>query len=534
VALGAALGLTLLASACGGSTSHDSTAVSGADAVATPVDGGGLVIGVSAETAGWNPHDNEWAQYGSLVGSSVLEPLATVGSDNSAKPFLAESWIANETFDNWQIKLKEGVQFQNGEPFDAAAVKLNIEDAVNGPLSGQALKGLFQQVDVIDEHTVLVRLAQPWAAFPSSFLDGQSAMMMAPAMLSAADDGVNHPIGTGPFTFDKWIPNDVFRVKKNSNYWQKGLPHLDQIEFRVIPDNGSRAAALESGDINMMLTTSAADANELAPNFTVIRDWDTEPGMIMTNTAAEVGGKPNPLANLHARLALAYATDQKAVAASVGDGVETPTSPFSPDNPWGMPEDQNGYPGFDLDKAKQEVDAYKQETGAATLSFTLSGIPDVDTAKVMQLVQSQWKEAGIDASIESIESAAFITKVVGGDYHAALFQIYSSPDPDQNHYFWSAATAQGAGKININFTQYTTPQMEADLATGRQSGYPNVRKQAYDDLVKQINAAAVNIWLYWTPFSLVADPKVHGFEAANEVPFGNFQPKTWLADLWHE
>ena len=532
-----ATGLVLsMAAACGSSKASTTSAAdqSGATADGTAVDGGSLVFAVAAETAGWNPHSSQWGQYGAMVGSSVLEPLATMGPDNGAKPFLATGWIANDTFTSWQITLRDDVVFQNGEKFDAEAVKLNLEDAVSGPLSGQALGGLFKDISVVDDHTVLVNLTQPWAAFPSSFLDGQSASMMAPEMLKKSDHGVTHPIGTGPFTFDSWEPNDVFKVKKNPTYWQKGLPHLDQLEFKVMPDSSSRSAALQAGDINMMITTSAVDANNLASDFTVIKDWSTEPDMIMTNTIGSIDGKPNPLSNEHARKALVYATDRKAVAASVGEGVQSPTSAFAPDNPWGRPEDQNGYPDFDLAKAKEEVAAYEAETGASSLKFSLSGIADVDTSKVLQLVQSQWKDAGIDASIESVESTEYIGKVIKGDYNAAMFQLYSSPDPDQNHYFWAADTIKGYGGVNINMTQYTTDQMQVDLATGRTSGYPDVRKKAYDDLVTQLNASSTNIWLYWTPFSIVADKSVHGLQSASTTPFGNFQPKTWLAELWHQ
>ena len=528
--MAAAVALALLAGACGSSKSTTAAASDQAAPAAegTPLDGGSLVIGVAAETAGWNPHSSEWAQYGSVVGSSVLEPLATVGPDNGAKPWLATGWIANDTFDTWQITLRQGVTF------DAAAVKMNSEDAISGPLSGQALMGLFSDISVVDDHTVLVKLAQPWAAFPSSFLDGQTTMMMAPEMLKQADHGDKHPIGTGPFTFDSWSPGDTFKVKKNPTYWQEGKPHLDQIEFKVMPDNTSRSAALETGDINMMLTTSAADANSMATDFTVLKDWDTEPAMIMTNTIPMIGTTPNPLADVHARKALAYATDRQAIATAMGEGVLSPTSPFSSTNPWGRPDAENGYPDHDLDKAKAEVAQYLQDSGASSLSFSLAGVADVDTSKIMQLVQSQWAEAGIHANIESLESTAFIGRAVKGDYNAALFQLYSSPDPDQNHYFWSKDTIKGYGGVNINFTQFSNDQMEADLATGRTSGYPDVRKQAYDDLVTQLNQSAVNIWLYWTPYSIVADKSVHGLQAANDTPWGNFQPKTWLADLWHQ
>jgi peptide/nickel transport system substrate-binding protein len=355
---------------------------------------------------------------------------------------------------------------------------------------------------------------------------------MAPAMLASSDRGQGHPIGTGPYTFSSWEPDSEFKTVKNPTYWQKGLPHLDALTFRVVPDPTSRSSALQSGDLNMILSTNAADANAMASDFTVVKNWDTEPGMALTNTNPVVDGHPNPLANRHARRALALATDRQALAASAGEGVLSGTSPFPADSPWGLPEDQNGYVGFDLDQAKQEVAAYLADTGQTELAITLSGTPDADSVRLLQQLQGQWGDAGIKVDIQTKEASAFITDVVAGSYEVAPFPIYSSPDPDQNHYFWSAATAPGAGGVNINFTQYTTPQMEADLKVGRENPDHDARKAAYDDLVHQINAAAVNIWTFSTPYSIIAQPRVKGLRAASEVPFGNFQPKTWLGGLW--
>ena len=99
--------------------------------------------------------------------------------------------------------------------------------------------------------------------------------------------------------------------------------------------------------------------------------------------------------------------------------------------------------------------------------------------------------------------------------------------------FWSAATANGEGAVSINFTQYTTPKMEQDLKIGRENPGTPTRKAAYDDLVRQINAAAVNIWTFATPYTFIADSHVHGLPTGpNAAPFGNFQPKTFLANLW--
>jgi ABC-type transport system substrate-binding protein len=537
-----AVALAVAAGACG--SSPKTTSSSGSTTTLRPVVGGSLVVGVRAETNGWNPANDQWADTGSLEGSAVLEPLAQVGADSSAKPWLAKSWIGNTNFTRWVVHLQTGITFQDGTPFDAAAVVKNFKAYVNGPLSSLAIGPMFQDEKVLDPATVEIDLTQPWAAFPSSFLDGGSAYMMAPAQIDAGKTGDSHPIGTGPFSFVSWTPNASFKLKRNATYWggldaqgirRHGLPYLDSLEFRVIPDDGTRTAALQNGDINMEYTTSATDANNLASTYTVVRDWDTEAGFVMPNTAPVVNNATNPLHDLHARLALAYATDRQALAASVGKGVDIPTSPWSPSNPWGMPSASNHYVDFDLTKAKAEVAAYDHDTGSSGLTFTLSGLASIDDQKILQELQAQWRAAGITVHIETLEQTAYITKIATGGYQAAFFRNYGYPDPDQDYYFWSSSTAKGVGQVSINFTQYTTPKIDQDLAAGRTNSYPNVRKQAYDDLAVQLNAGVTNVWLFNTPYTLIAQPKVHGFDAPDgptHIPFGTFAPKTWWADIW--
>ena len=536
--------VTLAAAACGSSSSNKAATTSTTAKSATPQSGGSLVVGIRAETNGWNPALDQWADTGSLVGSTVLEPLATTGSDSGAKPWLAKSWYPNTTFDKWVIDLQTGVKFQDGEDFNADAVVLNINAFAKGPLSGLAIGPMFKAVKALTPTSVEVDLTQPWAAFPSSFLQGGSALMMAPAMINSANGGVNHPIGTGPFTFDSWIPGDTFTAKKNPTYWggldakgnrRTGLPYLNQIQFKVITDDSTRTAALQNGDINMQYTTNASDATRLAGQYTVLKDWDTEQAFIMPNTAPTVAGKPNPMSDIHARQALAYATNASQIAKSIGAGIQVPSSPWSPTNPWGMPTSQNGYVTYDLAQAKTQVTQYDADTGQSGLTFTLSGLPSVDDARLLQQLQAQWKQAGITVNIETLEQTAYITKIATGGYQAAFFRNYGYPDPDQDYYFWSSTTAKGVGNVSINFTQYTTPAMEKDVNTGRQSGYPAIRKAAYHDLVKQLNAGFTNIWLYSTPYSFIAQKKVQGLDAPGgpaTIPFGTYAPKVWWSNVW--
>ncbi len=530
------MSVAVVAAACGSSSGGGTASAAPDGAVAidegTPVDGGSMVIAVGNETNGWNPASNQIADTGTLVISSVLEPLATIGPDLSAIPWLADSWQPNADFTSWVLKLHPGIRFHDGEPFDAQAVVDNVDAYTNGAITGLLLQPMLDHASVVDPLTVRIDLKQPWAAFPNSFLVNSTGYMMAPSMIDAGGDGSAHPVGTGPFVFDSWQSGGSFKVTKNSSYWRAGLPHLDSLEFEVISDDSARVAALQSGDANMILTTTAAPANDLAGSFAVVKDWTTANVFLVTNTSPELDGQSNPLSNLHARKALAYATDRQAVAGVVGEGVSVPTSPWAPSNPWGMPDDQNGYVDFDLDRARAEVAAYEADTGEAELSFTISGLPDVDGTRVLQLVQSQWAEAGIDSKIETREQAAYIGQIAVGKFQVAYMRNYGYSDPDMNYHFWSSTTARGAGTISVNFSQYWTPQIDADLTIGRQSASPDVRKNAYDDLAVQLNAGFTNIWLYRTPYSLIAERQVRGLNGPRQIPFGAAQPKTWLADLW--
>jgi ABC-type transport system substrate-binding protein len=533
-----ALGVVALAACSAGgaetNSSTDATTLHGPQGTineGTPVDGGSVVFGVSAESNGWNPALNQWTDSGSLVGSSVLEPLAAVGSDKQAAPFLATSWTPNADSTSWTVKLRPGVTFQNGEKFDAAAVKKNFDFFLTGPLTSMALSGVLTSTTVVDDQTVRFDMSQPWGAFPNSILDGPF-YMMAPAMLALPDQGQAHPIGTGPFTFDSWQRDNSFKAVKNPNYWQKGLPHLDSIEFKVIPDSTSRMNALKSGNINALLTTRAQDSVTADGQFTVVKDWNSENVFVMTNVSPTIDGVANPLSNIHARKALAYATDREAVAAQIGDGIDIPTSPWGPENVWGQPDDQNGYVDFDLERAKSEVDAYKSETGQPSLTISLNAISGGDDSELLQVLQSQWGAAGINLTINQLEETAFISNTVTSKYQAAISRNYAFPDPDTAYSFWSSANAKGSGNLSINMTQYTTPQLDAALQKGRESTDLKTRQDAYHDVAKQLNTGVTHIWLYRTPYSLISATNVKGWNTARSSGFSAYGPRTWLGELW--
>jgi peptide/nickel transport system substrate-binding protein len=178
------------------------------------------------------------------------------------------------------------------------------------------------------------------------------------------------------------VQNKSLKVTKNPTYWRKDdqgrqLPFLDEMEFRPITDDGGKEKALAANDVDLALATSAELASRSEVDYDVIKDYTSERTFIMLNTATGDGNKGNPFGNVHARRAVAMATDRVTIAELVGEGVQTTSQGYRPESKWGIPESQTNYPAFDVEKAKAEVEAYKKDTGESTLSFTLTGLTSV-------------------------------------------------------------------------------------------------------------------------------------------------------------
>ena len=215
-----ALALVLLASACGsssGSTKASATATktySGnlpADE-GTPHDGGTLAWGLEAESDSLSPITGRWALSAQMVGSAIFDPIVTMDANGKTVPYLAKSFSHTPDNQTWTITLRSGITFQDGEPFDAAAVVLNINTYRTALITSKAWKPVTS-ITATGPLTVQVNLDQPWATFTNVFL-GQNGYMEAPKMI-ADPYGGQHPIGTGPFTFKEWVPNDHVTVIKN-------------------------------------------------------------------------------------------------------------------------------------------------------------------------------------------------------------------------------------------------------------------------------------------------------------------------------
>jgi peptide/nickel transport system substrate-binding protein len=531
--------IAVVAAGCQGSGPSDTAEGGQSSSNSEPSDanppgmGGRLVVGIPAESNGWNPYIDQWSDSGTLVGTSMIEPLAVQDNEGRAQPWLAEKWEPNSDFTEWTITVRDGVTFHDGSKLDAEAVKISLDESYLTGLYQYALGPLYDRVDVTGPMTVRVHLTLRWAQYPTSLAN---QWIMAPSMIEREDKGVTDPVGTGPFRFVNWDEGKSLVVKRFDDYWRKDsrgqqLPYLDAIEFRPIIHDDVRADALRSHEIDLALSAGGDIATRLAEDFDVIKDYTGQRTYLMLNTAEGEGNKGNPFVNVHARRALAYATDRERIAEIVGPDVQVTTYGFRPDSPW-APDGPDGYVAYDPDTARREVERYKKATGASTFRFTVNALPAVEIQNVLQALRTMWQEVGIEAEIDTHESAKLTVLTALGQYHATWFRLYDFPDPDQMYFYLSSQNVHPVDELSLNFTRYSSDTLDANLAIVRESLDDRKRKAASDEIIRETNRQVINLWLYDTPASLVSRKEVRGLDGFVTHTFNNNLPKPWLAEAW--
>lgn len=524
-----------------------------------PQKGGNLVVGVISETDGWNPGNATWADSGNFVGSTMFEPLGVFTNEGEVVPWIAESWESSEDNMTWRVTIRQGIKTHTGNELTAQDVRDSLWLNATDGIAKVQFEGIVDSIDVIDKYTAEVHLNIPWATFENVWA-GISGYVVTSEMINSPmkgngkrDLGAGDPIGTGPYKFYEWDRGVSLVVKAFDDYWggpcamddpgeaarklcdsagvppgQPNGPFLESIDFRPLPDPLERITALRNGDVNMILTNRAADAAELRGDFQVVKDYVSEKTIVMVDTGRE------PFDNIHARRALSYATNAQALIDELdsGEGIIRETSPFGQRMPLAPSEDETGALEYDKNKALEELGAYKADTGASSLSFVVIGQDNLEERTMLQILVDQWAEVGIEAEVKTSPQTAFLLSVVNGEFQAAYFRSYGFPEPDFDQVFFSKKTAESTPVVN--FSRYTSDRMEENLRIGRQSTDQEARRNAFRDIVQERNENALDIWLFNTPFSIIADKNIHGLNWFRVYAFNIFQPKPWVGGMWIE
>ena len=536
-ALGASLvAFGLLAAACGSDDSGSSagtTAAGGAGTTAaggaattaasteTPTPGGKLVYGIEADTGSpWEPSKALFAISGHTVIRSIYDSLTIATVDGTVVPYLAESVTPNADYTVWTIKARSGITFHDGTPFDGAAIVDNLNRHFTSFLTAKVLTDVATNADgtpqivVTDPMTVQVTMKRPWVPFPI-YLTGAIGYIASPTWLKAADADTAleaKPVGTGPFVFKDYKPGESFNATKNPNYWNKPYPYLDEVEYRVIPDGKTRAAALEAGDVNIIQTDDGeniAKFRDQADQFpmTEISAFG-ETGYTLLNVTQE----GSPLTDQRVRCAMAYATDEQALIDKIGAGInQVASGPFSPTQLGYL--DESGYPlKQDMAKAQELVASYKADH-PGDLNISLSTTQDATALVVAQAQQQFFTEAGFDSvQISQIEQAKYILTALQGDFQAFQWRNHGGLDLDAQYIWWHSSNALPAGQLALNFGRIKDPVIDQALEANRGETDPAKKKELAETVNKEFATQCYNIWGDYDLWGLPHTPDVQGLE----------------------
>jgi peptide/nickel transport system substrate-binding protein len=526
VALGVGAGSALTSGLSGVSDASGSTSAADAKSSpgvsrAKPVRGGSAIVGTWAEVDGFYPASNHWDVDGYLYANTVYDPLTAVAIDGSIQPYLAQSVVPNATYTQWTVTLRSGITFNDGSPLTAQVVKNNFDALRASALTGTALNAVTGTT-VTGPLTLVYNCNVPYVAFPAA-LSTQVGYVVGQAMLDAVAKSPNSPppvIGTGPFIYSQWQPNDHFTATRNPHYWRSGYPYLDSITYKPIPDTSQREAALRSGDVDLIISNDPNTVNHFKGSsayqvFDSLQVKTGEPDMdfVMLNCAVA------PTNDLRVRQALAMGLNQKVIQKLFGGGLAQSTNGiFPPGSPYYSKN--TGYPAYNPTAAKKLVAAYKKEHGS--LAFQLVTIPDPRLAKVVQVLQQMWQQIGCNVSIKSIEQATLISNAITGNYQAVTFEQYSAPDPGINYVWWSTTTVSPVNSIGLNFARNSDATVQQALTTGRSTTSASARINAYKTVNKQLAKDLPYLWLGQTVWSEVGDARIQNF-ANPTLPNGKRQ-----------
>lgn len=473
-----------------------------------PKKGGDLIVGYDSDVSNYDPILGNSGNDHALL-YPVYDTLVNYNSNLEPEPGLAESW---ETPDEKTIilHLREGVTFHDGTNFDAEAVKFNL-DRANSEESKVSDLINVESVEVVDTYTVKLNLKQPDSSIILALSD-RTGMMVSPAAVEKLGaDFAQNPVGAGPFKFVKWVRNGEIKLEAYESYWQEGLPYLDSITAKIMPDENTRLNAFKSSQLDFYWNVSANNLQVLKNDKKVTLDTNMRVYFhnIYLNTKME------PFDKKEVRQAFLHSIDREAIVKAIYLGNGEPAYQAFPKDYWASNPDMK----IEYDPAKSKE--LLKSVGLDTVRFEMF-VPTIpEYQRVAEAIRGQAKEAGFDISIQSMELTKGVTVYFNEKQIPANLTSWTGrPDPQQTvNLFLSGSGFYNAGGE-------TSPEKEALIAQAAASYDQEERKELYGKINEMaILDEAMTVPVVFTPVTGAMKPQVKGFE-------GTLLGKPKISFLW--
>ena len=497
----AALLAALSLSACGAAETPAANVAVAAEDPAVPEETthpDAIVIAIESEPTTLNPYDHA-AVVSGYMNQLTYNRLFRLNIDTlEPEPELAESFEAVDDV-TWVFRLRQGVLFHDGTEMTAEDVKASMEYARQFTSSNR-YTSFWTDVTVNDKYTLTVTTDGPYALILND-LASNGNTVVPKSLIDAGNDFNQNPIGTGPYKFVSWTLGDNLTFVKNDDYFDRDhMPTITDLTWRVIPEGSSRTIALESGEVDLIVDVSSTDVDRLRAKeeVTVEEVEGTRFNFMALNN------EKAPFDNVLVRRAINCLVDKQAVieVAANGQGAVCTgmlASPFP-----GVTDE-----GADEHNVSLALSLFEQAGVDPTqLSFTCMAYTDA-TRRAAEVIQGCLFEAGITMDIESLDFAAWLSRLLEGDYETAIAGYSSSDVLTCIKGMWHSSSINAANSARIS-----DPELDALIDRAQQTIDEDARLALIRQVSVRLNQACPVVPLYTSSVIRAFDSRLGGADVS--------------------
>jgi peptide/nickel transport system substrate-binding protein len=515
--------LVLVLSGCGATgNSNSAVQASGGEQAAGQAEGGNLTYALATSPDTLDPHRSGLAVTVRAI-RTIYDNLVVQLPDGSIKPWLAKEWSVSEDGKSYTFKLREDVKFHDGTPFNAEAVKFNLDrviDPATKAANSLALIRPYSSSEVIDEYTIKVNLEQPSQAFLGNLSQALLGIVSPTAAKKYGDQLGKNPVGTGPYSFVKWDENADIVVAKNKDYnWapatveNEGAPHIDTITFKIVPEEATRIGSVQSKQV--------LAAETVPPQNIAALKNDPNQQLLQANTVGLpytlfFNLRKAPWDDVKVRQAVQSAVDVESIVKTLYLGnYERAWSALSP-GILGYDASLEGSINPDINKANQLLDEQGWIKGAdgirakdgkkLTLHY-VDGSPNREKRNdIAAIIQQQLKQVGIAVEVEITKDVATVI------YQNWDYDLYGNSqvnsDPNALYAFYHTS-AEGE---RPTLSGLSDPKIDKLLEQGAVETDPDKRVDIYNQIQQYLIEQAVILPIYVFPYTVAASKSVQGIK----------------------
>lgn len=405
-------------------------------ASSTPKRGGSMVIGISTDPGTLNGSISG-SFFDKIIASNVFSMLIRLDRSMDPVPDLASDWTVSDDGLTYTFHLVKGAMWHDGKPVTSADVKYTVEEVMMKVHPRAGTYGeVINRVDTPDANTAVFKLNRPFGALMNGL--GYDFLILPKHIYAGTDVKTNpnnaKPIGSGPFKFKDWVRGSHITLERNPDYFVKGLPYLDRLVFRIIPDASSRVMALEAGDIDylayMALPSSAVPRLKANKNIMVTQDGlESLASILMINLNLD----NSVFGDIRVRQAIAHAIDRQYLVDYADYGLGRPaTGPISSQTTWAYEPNVTRY-NYDTAKAVKLLEAAGYKAGKDGVRLALRLIADTAVElnrKSAEIIKEQLRSVGIKVELQLVERGVMLDRVyTKRDYDMHIHGFSTGSDP---------------------------------------------------------------------------------------------------------